>query len=224
MRKDFVANVSHELRTPITLIQGFVETLKEDGIHSQDAEKFLDIINTHSKRLIRIIEDLLTLSKLEQDQDLDKKIENLYIILNTSINHCLPKAEKKKIDIVLQCSKDIEINANAPLLEQAVINLIDNAIKFSPENKRIYIEVHSSFKEWGISVRDEGTGIDAEYLPFLFQRFYRVDKARSRNLGGTGLGLSIVKHIAKAHHGHVNVESQIGKGSTFWIYLPKVSV
>jgi len=224
MRKDFVANVSHELRTPITLIQGFAETLKEDGIHSQDAEKFLDIINTHSKRLIRIIEDLLTLSKLEQGQDLDKKVENLYTILNTSINHCLPKAEKKNIHIVLECAKDIEIHANAPLLEQAMINLIDNAIKFSPENKQIYVQVTSSFKEWGISVKDEGAGIDAEYLPFLFQRFYRVDKARSRNLGGTGLGLSIVKHIANAHHGHVTVESEIGKGSLFWIYLPKVSV
>jgi len=223
MRKDFVANVSHELRTPITLIQGFVETLKDGAINDPiQSEKFLEIIETHSKRLIRIIEDLLTLSRIEQDQKLETKEEKLNSILYRAISSCQPKADKKKVNIELKSNTDLSVYANAALLEQAFINLIDNAVKFSPESGLIKINAIKKYHEIEISVIDQGQGIESEHLPFLFQRFYRVDKARSRNLGGTGLGLSIVKHIAQVHHGRVFVESSIGKGSKFCIYLPSV--
>ena len=223
MRKDFVDNVSHELRTPITLIKGFVETLEDGALEEpESAKKFLAIIKTHSERLTQIIEDLLALSRIEQDQEFELETEScfLHTLISRSVRVCELKAEKKEVKLQYFCSDTINITVNAPLLEQAIVNLIDNAIKYSPPQKKVLISVSQSKTEIKISISDEGNGISKEHLPFLFQRFYRVDKARSRDLGGTGLGLSIVKHIALAHRGHVEVESTLNQGSIFSIYLP----
>jgi two-component system, OmpR family, phosphate regulon sensor histidine kinase PhoR len=227
LRRDFVANVSHELKTPITSIKGFVETLQEGAVnHPDDARRFLGIIAKHADRLNSIIEDLLSLSRVEQQADHNQVVLEQTAVkdfLNTAIQMCQIKAQSKDIPIVLDCPGDLVAKINPTLLEQAVVNLIDNAIKYSARGKPIRVEASRAADAIRLSVRDQGCGIDAEHLPRLFERFYRVDKARSRQLGGTGLGLSIVKHIALAHGGHVNVESIVGQGSTFTITLPGAS-
>jgi two-component system phosphate regulon sensor histidine kinase PhoR len=227
LRRDFVANVSHELKTPITSIKGFVETLREGAVNNpDDARRFLEIIAKHADRLNSIIEDLLSLSRVEQQTEHSQVVLEQAAIedsLNTAIQMCQIKAQSKDIHITLNCSDDLVAEINPPLLEQAVINLIDNAIKYSAPGKSVRVEASRAADAVRISVRDQGCGIDAEHLPRLFERFYRVDKARSRQLGGTGLGLSIVKHIAVAHGGSVNVESAVGQGSTFTITLPVAS-
>lgn len=223
VRRDFVANVSHELRTPITSIKGFVETLRDGGIHSlEDTEKFLGIIARQTERLNSIIEDLLTLSELEQTERGNIGIEftQLKNVMHGAIAICEPKASAKDVQINLQCDEDLKAKINAPLLEQAVINLIDNAVKYSEAKSSIEISVKAEDTAITISVTDHGCGIEKVHLPRLFERFYRVDRARSRELGGTGLGLSIVRHIILAHGGKVSVESVPGKGSTFSIFLP----
>ncbi len=223
IRRDFVANVSHELRTPITSIKGFVETLRDGGVHSlEDTDKFLGIISRQTDRLNSIIEDLLTLSELEQTErgNIGMEFAQLKSVLQGAIAICEPKASAKDIQIRLQCDDDLKANINAPLLEQAVTNLIDNAIKYSEMKSSIEILAKSEDTEIAISVTDHGCGIEKVHLPRLFERFYRVDRARSRELGGTGLGLSIVRHIVLAHGGQISVESVPGKGSTFTILLP----
>jgi two-component system phosphate regulon sensor histidine kinase PhoR len=223
IRRDFVANVSHELRTPITSIKGFVETLRDGGVHSpEDTEKFLGIIARQTERLNSIIEDLLTLSELEQTERGNIGIEfaQLKSVLHGAIAICEPKASAKNIQLRLQCDANLKANINAPLLEQAVTNLIDNAIKYSEAKSSIEISAKSEDTGIAIKVTDHGCGIEKVHLPRLFERFYRVDRARSRELGGTGLGLSIVRHIILAHGGRVSVESVPGKGSTFTIFLP----
>ncbi len=225
VRRDFVANVSHELRTPITSIKGFVETLLDGAIQNPpDAEHFLEIIAKQVDRLNAIVEDLLTLSRIEQEAETPKiKLEDGSVreVLEAAIQVCEVKAAAKEICIQLACGSDLLARMNAPLLEQAVVNLIDNAIKYSGRGSTVEVTGSQSDYETTIAVRDEGCGIAKKDLPRLFERFYRVDKARSRELGGTGLGLAIVKHIAKAHGGAVTIESTVGKGSTFSIHLPK---
>jgi two-component system phosphate regulon sensor histidine kinase PhoR len=227
LRQDLVSNVSHEIRTPITSIKGFVETLQEGAINNpDDARRFLGIIAKHADRLNSIIEDLLSLSSVEQQADHNQVVfEQTAIqeVLNTAIQMCQLKAQSKDIHISLDCAGDLAAKINPPLLEQAVVNLIDNAMKYSAPGKPVRVEASRADDTVRISVRDQGCGIDTEHLPRLFERFYRVDKARSRQLGGTGLGLSIVKHIALAHGGNVNVESVVGQGSTFTITLPVAS-
>lgn len=224
VRSDFVANVSHELKTPITSIKGFVETLQEGAIQKpEEAKRFLDIIARQSNRMDAIIDDLLELSKIEQQAGKSQiKLENGVVkgVLVTAIDLCHNKAQAKQIEIELKCTDDIAANINMPLLEQAIVNLLDNAIKYSQECGKIEVSAIRNDEHIAIAVTDFGCGIDRESLPRLFERFFRVDKARSRNLGGTGLGLAIVKHIADAHKGSVSVESSIGKGSKFTIELP----
>jgi two-component system phosphate regulon sensor histidine kinase PhoR len=211
VRRDFVANVSHELKTPIASIKGFVETLLDGASDDPvDARRFLDIIARQADRLAAIIEDLLALSRIEQSE---------------GTGDCLPRAGDRSIRLDVTCDASIEADVNAPLFEQALINLVDNAIKYSNPESTIWIAVSVEAAADGksavlITIRDEGCGIAAEHLPRLFERFYRVDEARSRKLGGTGLGLSIVKHIVQAHGGTVSVESVPGVGSTFTIRLP----
>ena len=230
IRRDFVANVSHELRTPIASIKGFVETLLDGaGDDPADQRRFLSIIARQADRLASIIEDLLALSRIEQSEgtgDLPRESVRMADLLSAVTGDCLPRAGDRSIRLEVACDPAIEAMINAPLLEQALINLVDNAIKYSDPGRTIWITVAT---ETGaadrpaavvITVRDEGCGIEAEHLPRLFERFYRVDKARSRKLGGTGLGLSIVKHIVQAHRGTVAVESEPGVGSTFTIRLP----
>ncbi len=224
-RRDFVANVSHELRTPLTSIKGYVETLLDGDLDDKPTTmRFLSIIARQAESLRAIVEDLLSLAKLEQEEDKSPVIleEELLLknLLNAAIQVCLPKATEKNIKINLNCREDVKAKFNFQLLEEAVVNLIDNAIKYSDSEKEINVIAGKIDSEITITVQDQGRGIKVEHLPRIFERFYRVDKARSRKLGGTGLGLAIVKHIARAHHGSVTVESEIGKGSRFSIHLP----
>lgn len=224
VRRDFVANVSHELRTPITSIKGFVETLIDGALDDrEDAARFLGIISRQVNRLDAIIEDLLTLSRLERvPQEQDSRLESGAVreVLQAAIEMCEKKAADKAVAIELECAGGLTVPMNAPLLEQAVVNLVDNAIKYSEPQAEVRVSAAGEGECVVIRVRDWGSGIEPKHLPRLFERFYRVDQARSRELGGTGLGLAIVKHIALVHRGTVSVESQIGAGSTFSISLP----
>jgi len=225
MRREFVANVSHEIKTPLTAIKGFVETLQQGNVEkAKEKERFLGIIQKHVDRLNAIIEDLLVLSRIEQEDERKEinfqrlKIEDVF---QAAIQLCRPKAEEKNIYIDLDCEKDIAAILDPTLIEQAVVNLLDNALKYSEPQSTVLLKSHRQNSEVVISVQDHGIGIAQKHLSRLFERFYRVDKSRSRTEGGTGLGLAIVKHIAQAHGGYVTVESKIGEGSRFSIYLPQ---
>ena len=224
VRRDFVANVSHELRTPITSIKGFVETLLDDGLDDPaNALRFLGIVLRQVNRLDAIITDLLLLSRIErgnEDQLIETDAEPLAQVLEVAQEACEKKAQDKSIRIAVDCPGDLVAKINAPLLEQAVINLIDNAIKYSDAGATVRVAAAREQSSAVIRVMDNGRGIAANHLPRLFERFYRVDKARSRELGGTGLGLAIVKHIMAAHQGSVHVESTVGRGSTFTLRFP----
>jgi signal transduction histidine kinase len=224
IRRDFVANVSHELRTPVTSIKGFVETLQEQGAADpQETKKFLDIIARHTDRLNAIIEDLLSLSAIEADSDrgrIEFSKESIRGVLVAAVELTMARAKQKDITIDVICNPLLDAQVNALLLEQAVVNLVDNAVKYSNAGSTVRVEGERNGGMLEISVKDEGCGIAAEYLPRIFERFYVVDKARSRKLGGTGLGLAIVKHIVQSHRGSVDVVSEAGKGSTFTIRLP----
>ncbi len=224
VRRDFVANVSHELRTPITSIKGFVETLMGGDIKMpQEAERFLQIIAKHSDRLNAIVEDLLSLSRLEEGSEKRKitfEKTSIKNVLSSVIEMSMIKAEVKVITIELDCGESIEVKINTHLLEQAILNLVDNAIKYSEPASKVQIKAYRTNKMIVISVRDYGCGISKKHQNRIFERFYVVDKSRSRKLGGTGLGLAIVKHIAEVHSGKVTIESSPGVGSTFFLHLP----
>jgi two-component system phosphate regulon sensor histidine kinase PhoR len=224
VRRDFVANVSHELRTPITSIKGFVETLLDGALNNpEDARRFLEIVAKQSDRLNAILGDLLTLSRIEEGEEkanIETEVMAIRETLDAALQLCLKKASAKNIQVQLKCEENVQARINPSLLEQAISNLIDNAIKYSPAGSNVMIYAEHQHNEVMICVEDHGCGIAAEHLPRLFERFYRVDKARSRALGGTGLGLSIVNHIITAHGGRVTVESVLGTGSTFCVYLP----
>ncbi|MFZ1684665.1 MAG: ATP-binding protein [Candidatus Zixiibacteriota bacterium] len=224
VRRDFVANVSHELKTPITSIKGFVETLQDGAVSDPaDAERFLAIISKHVDRLNAIIEDLLALSRIELEAERAEIVlepGSLLEIVSSAVQACGPKAKDRSVSISIVGEPVIIVRRNPVLLEQAVVNLLDNAIKYSESGGAIEVEVNAINGEAVVSVRDHGCGIPREHLPRLWERFYRVDRARSRSLGGTGLGLAIVKHIVLAHGGRVAVESTVGQGSVFRIYLP----
>ena len=224
IRRDFVANVSHELKTPITAIKGSVETLLGGAIEDEEStQRFLDIIARQSERLNAIIEDLLALSRIEQgevQEGIELRQTQLRSVFLNTLQACQIKARDKQIVLEMDCPDDLEIMINAPLLEQALVNLVDNAIKYSSPNDRVLFTARLTDSTVVIKVQDWGCGIAQEHLPRLFERFYRVDKARSRKLGGTGLGLAIVKHIVQSHNGQITVESSPGQGSTFTITLP----
>lgn len=224
IRRDFVANVSHELKTPITSIKGFVETLLHEQLEDKDNSlRFLGIILRQVNRLDAIIGDLLMLSRLErgsEEQTVQLQCESLAEVLRAAVEMCEKKAADKSMRLELECPAELQAEINAPLLEQAVTNLIDNAIKYSEAGAAVRIAAAQEGNEVVIRVQDQGCGIEAVHLPRLFERFYRVDRARSRELGGTGLGLAIVKHIVAAHRGSIRVESAVGRGSTFFVSLP----
>ncbi|PLX23941.1 MAG: PAS domain-containing sensor histidine kinase [Ignavibacteria bacterium] len=224
VRKDFVANVSHELKTPITSIKGFVETLLDGAMHDKDdAARFLSIVSKQADRLNAIIEDLLSLSRIEQGSEREEitlVTGSVYDAMVSAVQSCSHDADAKSITLHLDGDEALRALMNPPLLEQALVNLIGNAIKYSEESKDVWVSAQLGDKDTvTIMVRDEGCGIEAEHLPRLFERFYRIDKARSRKMGGTGLGLAIVKHIAQAHRGFVEVQSTPGQGSVFTIVL-----
>tara|TARA_Y100000992_G_scaffold201091_1_gene137090 strand:- start:310 stop:2022 length:1713 start_codon:yes stop_codon:yes gene_type:complete len=222
VRTDFVANVSHELKTPITSIKGFIETLSSDDFeHNKETKKFLEIIRQQSNRLNTIVDDLLTLSRIERKEEhIVFDLFPLENIIKNSIALCHHQAEKKNIKIKMNCDSNSEIKVNSALLEQALVNLIMNAIQHSNSNTTISLIGQMKDKKIIISVQDEGIGIEKKHHTRLFERFYRIDSSRSRNDGGTGLGLSIVKHIVNAHKGEISLESEIGKGSIFTIKIP----
>jgi two-component system phosphate regulon sensor histidine kinase PhoR len=229
IKADFIANVSHELRTPLTAIKGYTETLEEEAYETPDDQKhFLRIIKRHTDRLINIVSDLLVLSEVESRDSLSKEntsndLEEINIneVIKSSLEALRSKAAEKELEVSFETMDDAyKIKANRFLLEQMFINLIDNAVKYTPENGKIDIKVLNSDSQVLTEITDTGIGIPKEHLPRIFERFYRVDKTRSRNLGGTGLGLSIVKHIVIMHGGKIEVHSEEGKGSKFSIYIP----
>ncbi len=232
VRQDFVANVSHELKTPIATIKGFVETLLDGAIDEpNDNKRFLSIVAKQADRLEAIIEDLLALSRIEQSEGsgvLPLEPTRITDLLAVACSDCMPRAMEQGITMNITCDASLIALVNGPLLEQAVVNLIENAVKYSGTHQPISIcaglkKISPEGKEeLMISVADNGCGIHAEHLPRLFERFYRVDKGRSRQAGGTGLGLSIVKHIVQAHGGTISVESELKEGSSFCLRIPYV--
>src|SRR5499427_3263589 len=225
IRRDFVSNVSHELKTPITSIKGFVETLRDGAIEQREhAERFLGIIAPHAERLHAIIEDLLALSRLEQGDesyDIPRSETSLLDVVQVAILDCAAKAEAQRVTVVPACAVALRATVNAPLLEQAIVNLLENAITYSNPDSCVWVSARQHDDMLVIDVRDQGVGIPHDHLDRIFERFYRVDKARSRERGGTGLGLAIVKHIAQVHGGQVSVTSTVGQGSTFTLRIPR---
>ena len=223
VRRDFVANVSHELKTPITSIIGFVETLRDGALHDEkNGPEFLEIILRHARRLNSIIEDLLSLSRIEQDvrrEGADMEQCTLRKVLESSIVVCETRAHERNIGVTLDCP-DIGFRCNSALMEQAVVNLVDNAVKYSGDGGTVTVSGSREGDRVLVRVSDNGIGIPREHHERIFERFYRVDKGRSRAMGGTGLGLAIVRHIVNTHNGTITVESTPGKGSTFTISLP----
>jgi two-component system phosphate regulon sensor histidine kinase PhoR len=227
VRREFVANASHELRTPLTAVKNCAENLLAGAPGDQeDTQRQLRTILEQVNRLAALIDDILSLASIEkqsQERSVVLQPGPLREVLAAAIESCAKKAKGKDMRLDLSCEQDLVAAINPPLLTQAVVNLIDNAINYSRSGSAV--QVGAAREEGGAVIRvvDEGCGIEAKHLPRLFERFYRVDAARSRNLGGTGLGLAIVKHVALAHGGAVSVQSKVGSGSTFAIHLPAAS-
>ncbi len=222
VRQEFVANVSHELKTPITALKGYVETLK-DVDNDEDKNYFLNILDKQTSRMNSIINDLLELSRLEESVDKgDIEIfeNNILDLINDAINECEYAANKKQIKLHINCSSSIIFNLNKRLIQESVVNLIYNAIRYSDNKKIVKVDVKIISNNLHISVKDKGIGIPKNELDHIFKRFYCVDKSHSKATGGTGLGLSIVKHIMNLHSGKVVVESNVGKGSNFTLIIP----
>jgi len=224
MRADFVANVSHELRTPLSSLLGFVETLRGPARDDPEAwDKFLDIMHGQAERMSRLIEDLLSLSRIEMDEHTRPRGEvDLQHVLGNVSDMLTMKATARNMRIELDISESLApLPGDPDQLTQVFQNLIDNAVKYGREGTAVEISVAApSDSEIAITIADHGDGIPSEHLPRLTERFYRVDAARSRQLGGTGLGLAIVKHIINRHRGHLSIDSKIGEGSRFTITLP----
>ncbi|MBS2771974.1 PAS domain-containing protein [Anoxybacillus rupiensis] len=223
MRKDFVANVSHELKTPITSIKGFAETLLDGAMKDERAlEHFLSIILNESERLQSLVQDLLDLSKIEQ-QGFQLQLEkvNMTQLLEELMVMFRGKAQEKEIDLRLHAAKQIYLTGDGDRLKQIFINLITNALTYTQKAGRVEASIEEQNDEVLVHISDTGIGIEEQEIPRIFERFYRVDKARSRNSGGTGLGLAIVKHLVEAHHGYMTVKSKVGHGTTFTVHFPK---
>ncbi len=222
IRKDFVANVSHELRTPITSIKGFSETLLDGAFKDEKMLlSFLDIIHQESNRLQMLINDLLELSKIEQHGYTVSIVPtSLQDVLIRAVEVTSPRLDEKNMQFNVDIVRDVVVMGDANRLIQIFTNLIANAITYSPEDTTITLRIKENDEYGIVEVEDQGIGIEKSELPSIFERFYRVDKARSRNSGGTGLGLAIVKHLVEAHHGKLDVESEVGKGTCIKIMIP----
>ena len=224
VRTDFVANVSHELKTPLTLIKGYIETLEDKAINdTEKAGKFISIIKDHANRLSNIIDDLLSLSELELSRDSIEKSEfdlkSLVDDIALGFGHALA-AKQQKLTIEPQ-GQNFKIKADRDKIEQVFVNLIDNAIKYTEDGGLIKVCLVQQNREVVVTVEDNGVGIQKEHIDRVFERFYRVDKGRSRQLGGTGLGLGIAKHIVLAHKGEIRIESDVNRGTKVFVTLPK---
>lgn len=223
VRRDFVANVSHEFRTPLTAIQGFSETLLAGAMNDpQNRERFLGIIVEHARRLARLTDDLLMLSKMDADR-LELEIRRLPVeqLVSGCIETAQPRAIEKDLRLSVNLGKNLpDIAGDRRRLTEVLQNLIDNAIQYTPAGGQIMVSGETSDSEVVITVSDTGIGIPQADQPRIFERFYRVDVARSREVGGTGLGLSIAKHLMEAHGGKLWVESEVGHGSQFHFSVP----
>jgi two-component system, OmpR family, phosphate regulon sensor histidine kinase PhoR len=222
-RRDFIANVSHELRTPLTSIRGYAETLLEsDGALKDSARDFLEIIRRNSERMGRLTEDLLVLARVESGEEkLDLRPQPVRQLLAEAASSLQESARAANVELAVESVPDWSVLADGYAVHQVFANLISNALRYAPGGKKIVIGAQEKSEGIEFFVRDFGPGIASEHLPRIFERFYRVDKARSRESGGTGLGLAIVKHIVLNHGGSVRVESTVGHGSTFFFVLPK---
>ncbi|MDD6647683.1 MAG: ATP-binding protein [Firmicutes bacterium] len=218
IRREFVANVSHELKTPLTSISGFIETLQDGAADDPEIRtKFIDIIAIETARLKRLIEDLLVLSDIESRRDSEQQEFDVRTAIMNTVEALRPIADDKQITILMDLDEGCSIRGSVDRFRQMMVNLIENAIKYSDKNSRIWVNAKDKDGQLTISVRDEGIGIAPEHHDRLFERFYRVDKSRSKKAGGTGLGLSIVKHIAVLLGAKLSVESQVGEGTTFYV-------
>ncbi|HNU79515.1 MAG TPA: ATP-binding protein [Bacillota bacterium] len=223
MRKEFVANVSHELRTPLTTIRSYTETLLDGALDNKEYTlNFLKVINSESERMTRLVKDLLQLSKLDYDKmEWNMKSLSILNILRDCVVKMEMAAKQKNQSLSFEAIGELcEINGDKDRIEQVIINIISNAIKYTPENGSIKVTAKRLKDSVEIRIADSGIGIPKDDLPRLFERFYRVDKARSRSMGGTGLGLSIAKNIVEAHKGSIRIESEYGKGSEVIINFP----
>ncbi len=223
IRQEFLSNVSHELRTPLTSILAFVETLEDGAIDDfENNRRFLGVIRNNGERMHRLIDDIAELSSIEAGKiAIDAKQINLNFLVHEIITNLSTKTKLRQINLQNSVPENTKIFADRFRLEQMLTNLVDNAIKFNRRNGTVTISYKSNEYNDLISVEDNGEGIANEHLPRIFERFYRTDKARSREIGGTGLGLAIVKHLAFLHNGDVSVSSNLGKGSVFTVELPK---
>ncbi|ADU31457.1 two-component system histidine kinase PnpS [Evansella cellulosilytica] len=222
-RKDFVANVSHELKTPVTSLKGFTETLLSGAVHDEQLrEKFLTIISNESERLESLIHDLLELSKIEGSQFvLNWDLVNIDVLLSDVFMMLESKAQNKNIHFSKEVIGDTVIEADAHRIKQVFINIINNAIMYTPNDGEVHVKVIEKAETVIVEVQDTGIGISKKEIPRIFERFYRVDRARSRNSGGTGLGLAIVKHLIEAHRATMSVDSEVGQGTTFKMEFKK---
>jgi two-component system, OmpR family, phosphate regulon sensor histidine kinase PhoR len=223
VRSEFVANVSHELKTPVTSLKGFAETLLDGAMYDENlCRSFLQIIYDESDRLHRLIADILHLSKIEQQRlPLHPEKLNITDVVYETVETIKEEINKKRIEIKLPKRIEVYLEAEKDRLRQIILNLVANAITYTPEQGTIEVNIDELEQEVKLIVKDSGIGISEKDLPRIFERFYRVDKARSRNSGGTGLGLAIVKHLVESHHGLIEVKSKEGKGTEFTITLPK---
>ncbi|MBQ3185100.1 MAG: hypothetical protein IJB54_03885 [Firmicutes bacterium] len=218
LRREFVANVSHELKTPLTSISGFIETLQAGA--SEDPEirhKFIDIIAIETARLKRLIEDLLVLSDIENRRESDGSEFDIKTAIINTVEALRPISHAKNVTVITELEEGLLIAGSVDRFRQMMVNLIENAVKYSDEGGRIWVKAAKDSNKITVSVRDEGIGIAPEHHERLFERFYRVDKSRSKKAGGTGLGLSIVKHIAVLFGASLKVESQVGEGTEFFV-------
>jgi len=223
VRRDFVANASHELRTPLAAIRGFAETLLENGALT-DAERrsYLEIIDRHAQRLTHIVSDLLELSTIERGRIRLEPVElDVDAVVDSLVRDSGPRFQERRLEVHHSSSGRATALADPRAVEQILTNLLDNAVKYTEPGGRIEIQVESGPTKVRVRVRDTGIGIPEQDLGRIFERFYRVDKARSRALGGTGLGLAIVKHLVQSLGGEISVKSELGAGSTFTFTLPR---
>src|SRR5262249_13896031 len=224
-RRDFIANVSHELRTPLTSIQGYTETLLDSAPQDDHVREFLEIIRKNAARMSRLTEDLLTLARVESGEhrfDLQPVMPDE--LLQDALESFREIGRAQGIELVVERSAPDPVYADREAIHQVFSNLIENAIKYAAPGKRIVLGARTQMEGVEFFVRDFGPGISSEHVPRLFERFYRVDKARSRESGGTGLGLVIAKHIVLAHHGAIRAESELNHGSIFLFTLPLAPV
>ena len=227
VRRDFVANVSHELRTPLSIVRGYIETLLDNPETSEkELSRILRVMERHSKRLGLLVDDLLTLAQLEsRNTTLQFSDVQLSELFASVIRDWGKKLAEKRLKVAVDLSPGAEtIRADETRLHEVLYNLLDNAVKYSRENGEIRLQAVQRDHEITVSVSDNGIGISKDDLPRIFERFYRADKARSRELGGTGLGLAIVKHIVQLHGGRVEAESELGRGTTIRVVLPNSSI